>query len=218
VNILADEKLRFMTQNIAPWAYMSSQSPTILAGIFPALIDELSKRTGIAMTIRLATHPRVYRELYAKRQDCTILADMDAKTDRPDLVKGELVSYSPFGVVTKKNSQPKNPPNTRDIKINLLKEYKIELSKMGDGKIDEVTGSIPSILFYAKNKSMTHLLKEPVIVDWKPIYFMCSKNSPSLIHMEKINHAIRQMKKDTTLAKILEEHNWPLIHGEMTKS
>jgi polar amino acid transport system substrate-binding protein len=218
------ESLKFITLEVAPWAYTDEGSDTLL-GIFPDLVREIEKRSGYNIAMTLTPYVRINRELEAGRQDCTMLIrqpERDAIT-----IHGELIFYHPMGVIPKKGIKLSTYDDLYHLRISVLRALKITkrfsldnklnkeldtsydmgLRKIEHGRLDAIAGAIPSIQYLAKKNGKDALLGEPLELISEPIYLQCSHRSQKLHLIDSINQVIRAIKEDSTLDAILDANS-----------
>lgn len=215
------EKLKFITLEVAPWAYLNKETGDI-EGIFPDIAAEIERRTGNVVLITLTPYARINRELEAGRQDCTMLIREEERDRITNL--GELVFYHPIGVIPSKNISLVKYEDMYDLKISVLRalyiteqfssdkglqkeedtHYEMGLRKMKHGRVDAIAGAIPTIQYLAKKHGMGDLLGTPLQLSSEPIYLQCSQKSKKLDYIDSVNKSIRSIKEDLSLEKILE--------------
>ncbi len=219
----ADEPLKLITIEVAPWASVNSQSGAP-EGAFITIVEEIAKRTGQPVDITLTPFARVERELEAGSQDCTILIPRDERI----VTHGELVSYHPMGVIAHHRVALEDYDDLYDLRISLLRgstitpqfdadarlrkeydtDYPIALRKISRERVDAVAGAIPTILFLAAQEGLSDYLGTPLVLEQVPLIFQCSNNSLRLDVMDKINSAIVAMREDGTMAAIERKYNF----------
>ena len=77
---------------------------------------------------------------------------------------------------------------------------------MSHGRLDAIAGAIPTIQYLAKVNGMKELLGEPLELSVEPIYLQCVKGSRAIEHLEALNVAIRSVKHEMVLEKILNDN------------
>jgi polar amino acid transport system substrate-binding protein len=221
------EKLKFITLDVAPWAYFDETESKFL-GVFPDLIEEVERRTGHDITISLAplAFERINRELESGRQDCAMI--IMGKEREGITTVGETVFDLPMGVIAKKNIDIREYKNLYGIKISVLKplsdagkfmsdsslikyfdsSYEAGLRKILHGRLDAIAGAIPTIMYLSRKNNMQHMLGEPLVLGTDPIVLQCSKQSKKLRYIKDINKTIADMKNDSSLKKIIKENLW----------
>ncbi|OAN50215.1 hypothetical protein A6A04_02070 [Paramagnetospirillum marisnigri] len=216
--------LKFITIDVAPWAYAESAS-TRLSGVFPDVVRELERRTGHRIAMSLHPFARIDRELEAGAQDCTIIVwnDQRARVVR----KGELVSDHPIGVIAAKGSRLAGYDDLRGLKsISVLRglslgarfdhdpaiakefdtDYQTGLRKIAHGRVDAIAGAVPTILYLAAQMGLNQHLGERLSLGSMELVLQCSLKSPHLDLMDQFNRAIRDMRDDGTLERIFKEN------------
>ncbi len=218
------DTLRFITLEVAPWAYPSPDGKEVL-GIFPQIVHELEKLSGNVIEITLTPYARINRELESGRQDCTILI---SDQERENIaVRGEWVFDHPMGVVARKGIKIESYEDLYGIRISLLRgsfisprfdvdkklqkdfdtDYEISLRKLNFGRLDAIAGAIPTIQYLAKKNGINILSEEFLELRSEPIYLQCSKKSEKLSLMPSLNSAMKKIKNDGILHSILKSYN-----------
>lgn len=215
--------LKFITIDVAPWASADPKTGKPW-GVFPAVVDEIARRTGAKITYTLHPFSRIDRELETGGQDCTIIVWTD---DRARIVeKGELVSNHPMGVIARKGVAINSYDDLRDHTISVLRglsidsrfdadqnirrdyddDYAMGLRKIAHGRVDGVAGAIPTISFLAKQLKLEDNLGNALQLSTIPLVLQCAKKSPNIDFMPNLNQAIRDMRDDGTLKRILDDN------------
>jgi polar amino acid transport system substrate-binding protein len=221
-NIAVANNLKFITLDVAPWASLNENTGQYV-GIFPEIVKQIEARTGYNINISLTSlgFSRIGKELKVGRHDCTMLIEQSSMKEY--VVRGEHIFDHPMGVIPRKNLIIKKYEDLYDLKIsvnkvltekgqfmddaNLLLEidstYEMGLRKVEHGRLDAVAGAIPTIMFLAKKLSFDKVLGEPLVMKLEPIYLQCSKKSNRLEYFYRINEAIKEIKEDGVLKKIM---------------
>jgi polar amino acid transport system substrate-binding protein len=195
-------------------------------GAFPAIVDEIARRTGLEADVAVVPFPRIDRELESGTKDCTIIL----WNDRRDRIveKGEWVYMMSFGVIAREgiplkvydDLRPLTISVTRNLAIDprfdaddtirkdLDKDYELGLQKIAHKRLDAIAGAIPTIRYLAKKAGLGRYLGEQLQLTQIPLTLQCSKASPMLRHMPQVNEAIRQMRSDGTMADILSRYDY----------
>ncbi|MFT5519803.1 MAG: polar amino acid transport system substrate-binding protein [Enterobacterales bacterium] len=217
--------LSLISMEAVPWAYFDERSKTY-EGFFPDFVRELERRTGHSIKITLTPYARVNRELQTARQDCTILISEKERSEIATL--GELVFNIPLGVVARKGIDLDKYEDLYGLTISVLrslkitdrftndsnlkkefdKSYKTGLKKILHGRLDAIAGTIPTIKLLAKNEGVSDLLGEPLQLSLEPIYLQCSKRSKNIRYMSDLNLAIKLIRDDLVLDRIIKNHYW----------
>lgn len=221
------EDLRFITVDVAPWAYFNQEENKIM-GVFPDVIREIERRTGhnILMTLAPLTFDRINRELHSGRQDCAMIISGEER--KAITVLGEKVFDLPMGVVAKDSVSLKKYEDLygltisvgkvlvedgkfmgdKDLVIELDVSYEAGLRKVAHERVDAVAGAMPTIMHLADKMNMKALLGKPLIINSDPIFLQCSRKSENLRYMDEINKTIHSMRADFTLKKIANNNLW----------
>jgi polar amino acid transport system substrate-binding protein len=220
------EELKFITLNVAPWAYFNKNKSKLL-GVFPDLVHEIEKRTGnnIHVSLTFFAFDRINRELELGRQDCTMVI-REKKRDQ-FVILGESVVELSMGVVAKKGINLDEYKDLYGLRISVLKilsekgkfmddnqltkvfdtDYEAGLRKMQHRRLEAIAGPIGKIQYLARKNGFDDLLGAPLVLKQEPIHLQCSKKSKNLKHLDKLNQAIKSIKSDGTLAKIIKRNS-----------
>jgi polar amino acid transport system substrate-binding protein len=208
---------------VPPWAYYD-ESLNKFVGIFPAIVEEVERRSGHKIKITLTPYARINRELGASRQDCTMLIS-DAYREK-ETREGELIFNHPMGVIARKGLVLRKYSDLKDMKISLLRgstvsdefdkdeglikdfstDYNISLLKLKHGRLDAIAGAIPTIQYIAKESGLEYILGSTLQLKLEPIFLQCVKKSKNIKYFDEINSAIKEMKLDSTLVDIVNEN------------
>lgn len=217
-------ELRFITLEAAPWALPGTDGRP--AGAFAAIVNEIGRRTGDHMVLALHSFARIDRELEIGAQDCTIILWSDARARIVE--RGEAIYPMPFGVVARTGvtlaSYDELKPLTISVVRNLAidprfdaddtlrkdfdKDYVMGLQKIAHGRLDAIAGALPTIRYLAGNHGVAHHLGRQLALTTIPLTLQCSKASPNLAAMPRLNEAVRAMRADGTLARLLSENHY----------
>lgn len=217
----AQTELRFITIDVAPWAFYDEQSREF-EGAFIEVVRELRQRTGYDISVSLTPFARVDREMESGGHDCTILVPRSEKT----VVRGELVSYHDVGIVPHKTISLAEYDDLHSLDISLLRgsaiterfdtdselkkqydtDYLIALRKLARQRIDAIAGALPTILYLAEKNNLDQHLGQTLKLTEIPLVFQCSRLSPNLEAMPVINRAIETMRDDGTIDKIKADY------------
>ena len=215
--------LKFITLDVAPWASIDKKTGKPW-GAFPAVVEEIARRTDSKITYTLHPFSRIDRELETGGQDCTIIVWTEGR-DRI-VQRGELVSDHPMGVIARKGVTIKKYEDLKGLTISTLRglsidprfdadatvrrdyddDYAMGLRKIAHGRIDGIAGAIPTIQFLAKQEGLDANLGESLTMTTIPLVLQCAKRSPNIDFMPKLDQAIRDMRDDGTLKRILDEN------------
>lgn len=217
--------LALTTVDAPPWAGSNEAGPP--SGAFVDLVGELQIRTGHRVTVTLHPFARVVRDLEYGEQDCAILLWDD---DRGRVaLRGEQVYPMTFGVVARRDVVlstyedlvPLAISVTRNLKVDprfdgddrlrkdLDKDYRTGLGKLERGRVDAVAGALPTILAQAERYGFAPILGEPLVLSVIPLVLQCSRQSQNVGHMASLDEAIRDMREDGSLARLLARHGYP---------
>lgn len=216
-----EKELRFITIDVAPWAYYDEQSQEF-EGAFVEAVKELMRRTGYDISISLTPFARVDREMESGGHDCTILVPRSEEI----VVSGEFFSYHDIGLVPHKNITLNEYDDLRSLNISLLRgsaiterfdtdpelnkeydtDYLIALRKLARQRVDAVAGALPTILYLAKKNNLDQHLGQAFKLTEIPLVFQCSRKSLYLDAMPAINRALEAMRADGTIDKIKADY------------
>jgi polar amino acid transport system substrate-binding protein len=215
--------LKFITIDVAPWASLDKASGKPV-GVFPAVVEEIARRTKSTITYTLHPFSRIDRELEGGDQDCTIIVWTEERSRI--VVKGELVSNHPMGVIARKGVPLKKYEDLQGLTVSVLRglsidprfdadqnvrrdydnDYPMGLRKIAHGHIDAIAGAIPTIQFLARQLGLDGYLGDALSMSTIPLVLQCSKRSRNLDFLPQLNQAIRDMRDDGTLQRILDEN------------
>lgn len=218
-------ELAFTTVDAPPWA--GSTGDGQLAGAFADIVAELERRTGHHITITLHPLVRALRELENGEQDCAVLLWNDSRGHV--VQRGEQIYAMAFGVIARRgvvldtfdDLLPLAISVTRNLKFdpqfdgdNRLrkdfdKDYKAGLRKLERGRVDAIAGALPTIVAEAEGDAIGALLGDQLRLSVIPLVLQCSRQSPNLGHMASLDQAIRDMRADGDLARLLACHGYP---------
>jgi polar amino acid transport system substrate-binding protein len=213
------EPVRFVTIDTAPWASQDPKSGRV-EGVFPDIIAEFQRRTGLEVQIELQPFARIPRELENGRQDCTILVWNDQWA--PFMVRGELITPHPMGVIARKGIKLRSMDDLHGLSVSVLRglslgqsfdnnpsihrqmdtDYVQGLNKLAHSRLDAVAGALPTIDYLAKQNGLAETLGERLVVIELLLRFQCAKGSRHLGIMPDVDKAIRDMSEDGSLNRI----------------
>jgi len=222
-SLASAREMQFVTINVAPWAYNDEETGKPL-GLFPAVMSELERRTGIPIRQTFVPYARIDPELEAAHQDCTIVITSDARSAL--VVKGETLSSHPMGVIARPGVKVERLEDLFGLTVSTLpglsfgaafdneerihkvydSDYRLGLRKLAHKRIDAVVGAIPTIKFLAKQEKLEKSLGSQLMIEDMPLVLQCSRKSPNLDLMPALNKAILDMKADGTLNRLLNDN------------
>lgn len=217
-------ELRMITLDAVPWATIDASGRPV--GAFPDLVAEIGRRSGLSITITIQPFPRIERDLETGEQDCTVVLWSDSRARIVE--RGEPVYMMTFGAIARKGvplaSYEDLHGKTVSVFRNLAieprfdndplirrsydKDYETGLRKIAHNRLDAIAGAIPTILYQAKKDGLTRFLGDQIVMTQIPLTLQCSKASPNLGLMPRVDDAIRQMRADGTLARILSAYEY----------
>ena len=221
--VAAERSLKFITIDVAPWASLDKKTGKPW-GVFPAVVEEIARRADVKISYTLHPFSRIDRELETGGQDCTIIVWSD---ERARIVKrGELVSDHPMGVIARKGVSLKKYDDLNGLTVSVLRglavdprfdadqtvrrdyddDYAQGLRKIAHGRLDAIAGAIPTIQFVARQDGLDKHLGDVLAINTMPLVLQCARKSPNIDFMPKLDQAIRDMRDDGTLKRILDEN------------
>lgn len=215
----AADPIRFVTIDTAPWA---SHDPAAgkAVGVFPDLLDEITRRSGLGAVAALQPFARIPRELEAGRQDCTILVWNESWTTF--LNPGEVVSSHVIGVIARKGIALNGYDDLRGLSVSMLRglslgtrfdgdssverqydtDYAQGLNKLAHGRVDAVAGALPTIAHLAKGMGFADQLGDHLVLSEMVLRLQCTKTFGRTQVWDRMNAAVRDMTADGTIERI----------------
>lgn len=217
-------ELRFITIEAAPWASLDAAGRPV--GAFAAIIAELERRTGDRIVTTLHSFARIERELEAGSQDCTIILWNESRARIVE--QGEAVYPMKFGVIARTEIPLATYDDLRPLTISVVrnlaidprfdsdatlqkdfdKDYVMGLQKIAHGRINAIAGALPTIRYIAESQGIAQHLGQHLAMTIIPLTLQCSKKSPNLAAMPRLNSAIRAMRTDGTMDRLLAENHY----------
>lgn len=221
---LAAAELSFVTVDAAPWAYHDAAGRA--AGAFPELVAELERRSGNRIELSLYPLARVDQAMKNGQRDCTVIFWSDAR--ERFVIRGETVHPMPFGVIARRGLRltryeelaPLVISVTRGLSLGARfdadhglskdadKDYLTGLRKIAHGRADAVAGALPTLRYIAAGSGLDGDLGEALTLAHVPLALQCSRRSSRLAAMEGLNQALRAMRADGSLVRILSGHGY----------
>lgn len=218
-------EIRFISVETSPWASIDSRSGRAV-GAFPDMVEELQRRTGHAMKISLQPFARIENELESGRQDCTIILWNEPRARLVE--KGEAVYFHEMGVIARRGIRLRSYEDLRPLSISVLRglsfdsrfdsdklirkefdaNYMIGVRKLAHRRVDAVAGAIQTLKQLAKEEGLEDYLGESLLLGQIELVLQCAKTSPNLDVMPELNRAIRGMRADGTLERIVRKNNY----------
>lgn len=215
----------FVTIEAAPWAYYDAAGRP--AGAFAEIVADLERRTGQRITISLYPLVRIDQALASGQQDCTIVLWNEHRSRIA--LRGEDVYPMPFGVFVRKGLRleryedlaPLTVSVTRGLAMDARfdadaglrketdKDYLTGLRKLARGRADAIGGALPTIRHIARLAGLDGHLGDSLTLRHVPLALQCSRVSPLAgAGMDSFDEALRAMRADGTLARILSGHGY----------
>jgi polar amino acid transport system substrate-binding protein len=230
---MAQDRLSIVTPGIAPIAYEQDGKVT---GIGTELVTEAFARLGQRVEITICPGARALkllqqgeadalfalaktpdRESFARftsepiidqpislfvRQDSTIVFDGDVKKLSPysiGIIRGGRFSPE-FETAIKNGLFPK---------LDQANEYRQNIIKLANQRIDILIGTRISVLFTAQKLGLQDAIKElhPPLTASSPAYLAFSKKSKAVELVAAFDSALKAMRLDGTYDRILEEYS-----------
>jgi polar amino acid transport system substrate-binding protein len=219
------DPIRFITIDTAPWASTETTGGQPV-GVFPDVVAEIARRTGLDIHTDLAPFARIPRELEANRQDCTILVWSDQWA--PFMTQGEIVSTHVMGVIARKGMTLRSYEDLHGMSVSMLRglslgsrfdsdtsiqrqydtDYNQGLNKLAHGRLDAVAGALPTIRHLARQSGLEDHLGDQIALSELVLRFQCAKGSPRLGIMPQVDAAIGAMVADGTIERIKTRWNY----------
>lgn len=218
-------ELGFVTIEAAPWASHDAAGRPL--GAFPAIVAQLERRTGHRIAIALYPLARIDQAMASGQQDCTIVLWNEHRARL--VVRFDDIYPMPFGVVARKglplqrydDLAPRVISVTRGLAMDARfdadtalrkdvdRDYLTGLLKIAHGRADAIAGALPTIRHIARAAGLDGHLGESLTLGRVPLALQCSKRSPQLGAVGSgLNAALRAMRADGSLARILAEHGY----------
>jgi polar amino acid transport system substrate-binding protein len=217
-------EVRFVTVDAAPWASYDAEGRPV--GAFPEIIAELIRRSGHRMPMLLQTFARIERDLEMGAQDCTILLWSEKRAHLVEM--GEVVYPMPFGIIARKGVVLKRYEDLLPLTVSMVrgvafdprfeadtrirrdqdKDYRQSLQKLLHGRVEAVSGALPTILYQAREAGMTDSIGDILELARLPLALQCGKVSPALAEMGEMSRILRNMVADGSLPAILARHGY----------
>ncbi|MEW5728487.1 MAG: transporter substrate-binding domain-containing protein [Pseudomonadota bacterium] len=217
-------ELRMITLDAVPWATISPSGVPV--GAFPDIVAEISRRTGVKASIAIQPFPRIERELETGEQDCTIVLWSDSRARIVE--RGEAVYMMTFGAIARAGVPLRSYEDLKSMTVSVVrnlaieprfdndpsirkdfdKDYETGIKKIAHNRLDAIAGAIPTIMYQAKKDGLTKYLGDQIVMTQIPLTLQCSKASRNLALMPRLDDAIRAMRADGTLARILSAYEY----------
>lgn len=220
----AAAELRMISIDARPWAWNDPDGT--VRGAFADIVAEMSRRTGEPIRTTLSPFARIDRELESGQQDCTIILWNEARARIVD--RGEDVYMMTFGVVARRGVSLHGYDDlakltvsvTRNLRIDprfdedsairkdFDKDYEIGLQKLAHQRLDAVAGAIPTILYIAGGLGVAQHLGDRLVLTRIPLALQCSKTANAPVRFDDLNAALRAMRADGSLARLLARYRY----------
>lgn len=219
------DPIRVVTIDTAPWASAEAASGHP-EGVFPDIMAELARRTGLEFSIELQPFARIPRELETRRQDCTILVWNEQWS--PFMVRGETVSSHPIGIIARRGVRLTAYEDLAGLSVSVLRglslgtrfdadasirrqydtDYLQGLNKLAHGRLDAVSGALPTIDHLARRNGLAGHLGDRLALAEMQLSFQSARGSPATAAMPAVNDAIRAMVADGGVERIKAAWNY----------
>lgn len=217
-------ELGFVTIEAAPWAYREAGGDP--AGAFPEIVRALEQRTGLRMRIALYPLARVEQAMATGSQDCTIILWNEARA--PHVLRGEAVYPMPFGVIAAPGLPLAHYEDLAALRISVTRglsmnprfdadpalrkdhdrDYLTGLRKIAHGRSDAIAGALPTIRHIARTHGLETYLGSTLPLGEVPLTLQCSRHAPVSVDLPVLDAALRAMRADGSLARILAGHGY----------
>ncbi|MGD8175353.1 substrate-binding periplasmic protein [Marinimicrobium sp. ARAG 43.8] len=215
--------LKFITIDVAPWAHYNPETGD-QQGAFVAIIDAIAALTGFNIETSLTPFARVDRELESGDHDCTILVPRDEEV----VVHGELVAQHDVGVLSHKDHPITHYDQLHGETISLLRgsaitprfdndtgiqkvydtDYLIALRKLDRHRVAGIAGAVPTLRYLAVENGLDDMLAKPLKLTDIPLMLQCSRQSPHLDLMPRLNEAIITLRRNGRLQEITDLYHF----------
>ncbi len=216
--------LTFTTINAPPWAGLNEAGQPV--GAFKDIVETLEARTGHRIAVTLHPFFRVERELESGEQDCGILLWNDGRGTIVE--RGEQVYPMTFGVVARRDVTLTTYEDLLSLAVSVVRNLRIDARFDGDdrltkavdkdyasglrmmelGRVDAIAGALPTIRAQAERAGLETMLGDQLVLSVIPLVLQCSRRSDRLVHMATLDQAIRDMRADGTLRRLLARHGY----------
>jgi polar amino acid transport system substrate-binding protein len=215
---------RFTSLDAAPWAYADASGG--LTGAFPEIVAELSRRGGHNISVSLQSFSRIERDLETGQQDCTILLWSEKRAHLVDM--GATIYGMPFGVVARQGVALKDYGDLHALSVSMVrgvafdprmesdtnirrdvdKDYAQALQKVAHGRVDAVSGAIPTIRYLAHKMNLSGALGDVLELARLPLTLQCAKSSPKLADMPALGVILTGMVEDGFVPRTLARYGY----------
>lgn len=217
--------LSFVTIEAAPWAWHDAAGRPL--GAFPAIVAQLEQRSGHRIAISLYPLTRIDQAMASGEQDCTIVLWNERRARLVE--RFDDVYPMPFGVVARQGLPLQRYDDLAPLVISVTRglamdarfdadaalhkdvdrDYLTGLRKIAHGRADAIAGALPTIRHIAREAGLDGRLGATLTLGRVPLALQCSKRSPqAAIVGNALNTALRAMRADGSLARILAEHGY----------
>jgi len=216
-------QLKISTIETPPWAFVDAATGRP-AGFFPAVVQELSRRTGISFVMSLQPFARISPEIEIGLQDCAMVVWMDG--NERFAVKGGLVASHQISVIPGKETAISSYEDLKGLNISVLRglkypapfetdhdigkvvenDYISGIRKTVRGRVDAVAGATATLEYLAKSERLDEGLGRPFILGSMDIFLQFSQKSTHLDTLALLNAALSDMALDGTMDRLMREN------------
>lgn len=216
-------QVKIATIETPPWAY-NDPATGRPEGVFPDVVRELERRTGVAFAMSLIPFPRIAPELESGAQDCAVSVWLESAGQYA--VKGEEVASHSIGVVPRRGVPLESYADLRGLILSTLPglvfgepfdsdstirkvrdpDYLTGVRKAAHGRVDGVAGAVPTILYIAGKEELAAAFDEPFVLARASIVLQFSKVSPHLGQKPRLDQALAGMRREGALEAIRSAH------------
>lgn len=217
-------ELLFASIEAPPWAGLDERNQP--AGAFVDIVAELRRRTGHAIAIGLYSLPRLEREMESGASDCAIFLWSDRRERY--VRRGEVVYGMPFGVIARPGVRLESYDDLLPLSLSIIrnlrfdphfdadtrlhreydKDYLAGLLRLERRRVDAIAGALPTIEAQARNAGLGHVLGRRLVLAEIPLALQCSQRSRQLGEMASLDAALREMRQDGTLSRLLAVYGY----------
>lgn len=216
--------LLFASIEAPPWAGLDEQERPV--GAFADIVEELRRRTGHRIAISLYSLARLEREMEGGSSDCSIFLWSDRRERY--VQRGEPVYGMTFGVIARPGVRLQSYDDLLPLSVSIIRNLRIDPRFDGDSRlhlefdkdylaglqrlerrrVDAIAGALPTIAAQARDAGLDHVLGSRLVLSEIPLTLQCSLQSRQLGAMPDLDAALRAMRQDGTLPRLLAVYGY----------